>query len=234
MSDSLRGAGVVSGGCKAAAAGSRRSAGPLRRNGDPRPVSLHGRRRYAGASGVWTMAGALYGWPDGASIPASGLRRLRPAAGAGGGLPHRRPHGGGAVYLRRSDPAGGGTAPDLLQQLQPGVPRQRAGQRRVRQRSDGAVAVADPRLLRPADGAAVPGAGAGTAGDPAARFLSVPLPVRSHCLRREGRRRRDAVRLRLRDPFLCAGIPALPVRHSHGRAGRGDYGAVFPDAPADL
>ena len=99
---------------------------------------------------------------------------------------------------------------------------------------DGAVAVADPRLLRPTGRSAVPGAGAGTAGDPAARFLSVPRPVRSHCLRREGRRRRDAVRLRLRDPFLCAGIPALPVRHSHGRAGCGNHGAVFPDAPADL
>lgn len=36
------------------------------------------------------------------------------------------------------------------------------------------MAVADPRLLRPAGRSAVPGAEAGTAGDPAARFLSVP------------------------------------------------------------
>mgnify|MGYP000338380958 CR=1 FL=1 len=34
------------------------------------------------------------------------LRRVRAAAGAGGRLSHRRPHGGGAVRLRGPDPAG--------------------------------------------------------------------------------------------------------------------------------
>ena len=106
MPDPVRDPGLVSGGCQTAAARGSQGPDPLRRDGDPRPVPLHGRHRSAGAAGLRTMAGARYGWPDGVPVPLARLRRVRAAAGAGGRLSHRRPHGGGAVRLRGPDPAG--------------------------------------------------------------------------------------------------------------------------------
>lgn len=75
--------------------------------------------------------------PDMAGLMAS-LFRLPGCAGSAlllglvGGYPIGARTAGGAVRLRGPDPAGGGAAPDLLQQHQPRVPHQCAGRGGVR------------------------------------------------------------------------------------------------------
>ena len=234
MSDPVRDLGLVSGGCQTAAARGSQGPDPLRRDGDPRPIPLHGHHRSAGAAGLRTMAGARYGWPDGVPVPLARLRRVRAAAGAGRRLSHRCPHSGGAVHLRGSDPAGGGTAPDLLQQLQPRVPHQRAGRGGIRQRPGGPVALADPRLRRPPHRAAVPGTGPGTKNRSPRHFLSGPLSASGLCVIRPGQRRDHALRLRLRHVLLCADLAPDGPPRPMGGPDRGLRGVVLPDAPPDL
>ena len=160
--------------------------------------------------------------PDMAGLMAS-LFRLPGCAGSAlllglvGRLSHRRPHGGGAVRLRGPDPAGGGAAPDLLQQLQPRVPHQCAGCGRVRQRPDRTVALADPRLRRPFHRSAVPGTGPGPENRSSRHFLSGPLSASGLCVIRPGQRRDHALRLRLRHVLLCADLaPDGPPRPMGG------------------
>ena len=113
--------------------------------------------------------------------------------------------------------AGGGAASDLLQQLQPRVPHQRAGRGGVRQRPGGPVALADPRLRRPPHRAAVPGTGPGAKNRSPRHFLSGPLSASGLCVIRPGQRRDHALRLRLRHVLLCADLaPDGPPRPMGG------------------
>ena len=200
---------------------------------DPGAVSLFGGVLPAAVPGAGRAAVPHAGGTDGAAVPGGRRGQLRPAAGPCGRLSHRSENGGGPVPGRPFIPAGGGAAAGLLQQLQPGVPHQRAGRGGVRQRPGGGVAVAHPFTVRSFDGAAVskprrPGAAAGRRHS----CLSGGIPFRRLRGRCAGEPFRDAVRLRLCDVFLCAGpAPGVSWRMAGAGAGGAD-GAVFPDAPA--
>ena len=167
-------------------------------------------------------------------FPLARLRRVRAAAGAGRRLSHRRPHGGGAVRLRGPDPAGGGAASDLLQQLQPRVPHQCAGCGRVRQRPDRTVALADPRLRRPFHRSAVPGTGPGPENRSSRHFLSGPsLPAAFVSSVRDSAGTMLSVCAFVTFFYvLISPLTALPGPWAALAVGCG--GAVLPDAPPAL
>ena len=150
-------------------------------------------------------------------------------------LPHRGRDRGGPVPGEPGLPGGGGAAAGLLQQFQPRLPHQRAGGRRVRQRADRSVAVADPRALRPADGAGIPGKRKSRR--PAAGGKARPFPGGPLRPRPSGggpvRPLRNAVCVRLRGVLLCAGQAAGRSGRAAGAGPGGRCGALLPDAAAD-
>lgn len=115
----------------------------------------------------------------------------------------------------------GGAAADVFQQLQPGIPHQRPGSGRVRQRPGGHLAVADPPALRAADGTVLSAVSDRSCWAPKCDKV-LPFPHSLLLFRAGGIRPvrlfRHVIGVRLRAVLLCAGRPLSTLSFPLGPA----------------